>query len=156
MNVTELKSANILLKRGVEISIPAPFFMRLFGKKTEDIVLRVPCMQCQIAIARKYIETGLKADDEMSLEEVLLQIAEKGEAVSEIIALAALNEHRECKEVKRLAKRLRKSLTMEETSYLFSLLVAFSGVQDFTNTIRLIQVTRITAPMNLSPTEKMS
>lgn len=155
--LSEIKAAKILLKRGVEMTLPAPFYLRIFGRKTSVETLKVPCIACQIAICEAFLETGIHLkEDEISLQNALELLATKGRKISQIIAMAIRNETRITWRVKRLAKRLRKYTNTEEMSYLFSLLVAFSGVQDFTNTIRLIQQTRITKPMNLSPTEKTS
>ncbi|MCD5969552.1 hypothetical protein LPQ39_09760, partial [Riemerella anatipestifer] len=93
---------------------------------------------------------------EISMQKALEILSNHGVRITEIIAMAIRNETKIKWKVRWLAKRLRQTINTEEMSYLFSLLVAFSGVQDFTNTIRLIQETRITKPMNLSPTEKTS
>lgn len=55
-----------------------------------------------------------------------------------------------------LAWLLRRQLTQHEISYLFHLIIVYGGIEDFINTIRLAEATRITKPMNLSPAEEMS
>ncbi|MGV4442024.1 hypothetical protein ACQ1QT_11415, partial [Ornithobacterium rhinotracheale] len=78
------------------------------------------------------METGIHLkEDEISLQNALELLANKGSKISQIIAMAIRNETRITCRVKRLAKRLRKHTNTEEISYLFSLLVDFSGVQDF-------------------------
>lgn len=155
--LTEIKAAKLLLKRGVELMLPAPFFLRLFGKKQIKLTLKTPCLESQLAISEAFLQTGIfLKEDEISMRKALEILSNHGVRISEIIAMAIQNETRVNWRVRRLAKQLRQTINTEEMSYLFSLLVAFSGVQDFTNTIRLIQETRITKPMNLSPTEKTS
>ncbi|MFX1617832.1 hypothetical protein JZ945_03060 [Riemerella anatipestifer] len=157
MEFTEIKAAKLLLKRGVELMLPAPFFLRLFGKKQIKLTLKTPCLESQLAVSEVFLQTGIfLKEDEISMQKALEILSNHGVRISEIIAMAIQNETRINWRVRRLAKRLRKNINTEEMSYLFSLLVAFSGVHDFTNTIRLIQETRITKPMNLSPTEKTS
>ncbi|MDY3526171.1 hypothetical protein PG310_10795 [Riemerella anatipestifer] len=153
----EIKAAKLLLKRGVELMLPAPFFLRLFGKKQIKLMLKTPCLESQLAVSEAFLQTGIfLKEDEISMQKALEILSNHGVRISEIIAMAIQNETKINWKVRRLAKRLRQTINTEEMSYLFSLLVAFSGVHDFTNTIRLIQETRITKPMNLSPTEKTS
>ncbi|MDY3338428.1 hypothetical protein PG279_04475 [Riemerella anatipestifer] len=155
--LTEIKAAKLLLKRGVELMLPAPFFLRLFGKKQIKLTLKTPCLESQLAVSEAFLQTGIfLKEDEISMQKALEILSNHGVRISEIIAMAIQNETRINWRVRRLAKQLRQTINTEEMSYLFSLLVAFSGVQDFTNTIRLIQETRITKPMNLSPMEKTS
>ncbi|SDE77566.1 hypothetical protein [Riemerella columbipharyngis] len=155
--LTELKAAKTLLKRGVEIILPAPFYLRILGRKTVKFTLKTPCIESQIAISEAFLQTGVfLKEDEISIQKALELLATKGIRISEIIAMAVRNETKINWRTRRLAGWLRRSINTEEMSYLFSLLVAFSGVQDFTNTIRLIQEVRITKPMNLSPEEKTS
>ena len=155
--ITEIKASKLLLKRGVELMLPAPFFLRLIGKKQTKLILKTPCVESQLAISEAFLQTGIfLKEDEITMQKSLELLAKHGYIISEIIALAIKNETKINWKIRRLAKLLRKILNTEEMSYLFSLLVAFSGVQDFTNTIRLIQETRITKPMNLSPKEKTS
>ncbi|AKQ39403.1 hypothetical protein AS87_03470 [Riemerella anatipestifer Yb2] len=157
MELTEIKAAKLLLKRGVELMLPAPFFLRLFGKKQIKLTLKTPCLESQLAVSEAFLQTGIfLKEDEISMQKALEILSNHGVRISEIIAMAIQNETKINWKVRWLAKRLRKNINTEEMSYLFSLLVAFSGVHDFTNTIRLIQETRITKPMNLSPTEKTS
>lgn len=155
--LTEIKAAKILLKRGVELMLPAPFFLRWIGKKQTKLMLKTPCLESQLAISEAFLQTGIfLKEDEITMQKALEILTQHGVKITEIIAMAVQNETKINWKVRRLAKRLRRNINTEEMSYLFSLLVAFSGVQDFTNTIRLIQSTRITKPMNLSPTEKTS
>ncbi|MCO7318617.1 hypothetical protein OKE80_04575 [Riemerella anatipestifer] len=157
MELTEIKAAKLLLKRGVELMLPAPFFLRWIGKKQIKLILKTPTLQSQLAISEAFLQTGIfLKEDEISMQKALEILSNHGVRISEIIAMAIQNETKINWKVRWLAKRLRKNINTEEMSYLFSLLVAFSGVHDFTNTIRLIQETRITKPMNLSPTEKTS
>ncbi len=91
MNLTELRAAKIILKRGVEVTISAPLFLRWFGKKKQKLLLKVPSMECQIAISEAYLETGINVKDEESVSDSMAMIAKHGRAVSEIVAMAIRN-----------------------------------------------------------------
>ncbi|MCU7543542.1 hypothetical protein N4242_11240, partial [Riemerella anatipestifer] len=56
---TEIKAAKLLLKRGVELMLPASFFLRLFGKKQIKLTLKTPTLQSQLAISEAFLQTGI-------------------------------------------------------------------------------------------------
>ena len=76
--------------------------------------------------------------------------------MTDIIAIAILNDPKKMWMYKIFSRFLSTSLQQEEINYLFHLLVIYGGVEDFINTIRLMETMKITKPMNLSPEEKMS
>lgn len=153
MNV-EHKTANILLKRGVQVPVTAPLFLRIFGKKTVSFSIQALSMQALLLIALRYTKMNLKDAESISLTEAFELLKTHHKAMSEIIAIAILDGRYNFL-VKPLARWLRR-ISTHEISVLFQLIIVYGGVEDFINTIRLTGATRITMPMNLSPKEKTS
>lgn len=149
---TEKKAANILLQRGVKVQVATPLFFGLFGTKKQELEIKAPTTEKFLEIALLFLDMNIKNTGEMDLREAFELLIKHGEKMSEIVALCVSD----AKDIKSLAKTLRKSLTQQELSYLFHLVIAYGGIEDFINTIRLAEATRITKPMSLSPTEEMS
>lgn len=149
---TEKKAANLLLQRGVKVQVAAPLFLKWFGKKNINVVIKQPLTKTLLRIARKYLEMGISNTGEMDLTEAFTLYAQHCNKMSEIIALSASGSWY----YKFLAYLLRGSLTQQEMSYLYHIIIVYGGIEDFINTIRSAEATRITKPMNLSPEEKTS
>lgn len=152
---TELRAAKILLKKGVEVSITAPLFLRLLGKKTIKLVITAPTIYTLLLISEKILEMKIPTQ-ELSISESFVLFRYHGRKMTEIVAMAILNDSKKMWRKRFLAKHLLKNLKPEELNYLFTLVVAYGGIEDFTSTIRLMETMRVTKPMNLSPAEKMS
>lgn len=153
MNTAEIKAANLLLARGVKVQVATPFFLRVFGKKSIQIEVKAPSTREFIKIAHTFLEMNIKNTGEMDLAEAFTLVSLHGKKMSEIIARSVSNRKIP---IPWLASILRRSLTQQELSYLFHLVIVYGGIEDFINTIRLAEATRITKPMNLSPAEEMS
>ena len=153
---TEKKAANILLKRGVNVPVTAPLFLRLFGKKTINLVVSAPTTYILISIAEKYLSMRIENTKDLTLPESFILLKNHAKTMSEIVSVCILNNEKKLWRHKFLASFIRKRLTAEELSYLFHLIIIYGGVEDFINTIRLMEAVRITKLMNLSPEEKMS
>lgn len=149
---TEKKTANLLLERGVIVHVTTPLFL-WFGKKKTEIVIKAPTTEKFLEIALLFLEMNIQNTGEMELKEAFELFVKHGEKMSEIIALCVSSGG---DKIPNLAKVLRRSLTQQEMSYLFHLVIAYGGIEDFINTIRLAEATRITKPMNLSPAEETS
>lgn len=147
----EKQAIQMLMNGGVPVQLVAPPFLRFWGKKHLNFLLRLPKMDTLIRIAEKYLLLGIEMPDKLKLNDAILLTAVSAKRISEIVAISLLN--RKSVFTKRLAKLLRKNLTAQQLYYFFSLIIIHGGVEDFTNTIRLIEATRITKPMNLSPQE---
>lgn len=153
---TENRAANLLLRRGVKVSVTAPLFLRLFGKKEINLVISAPSIYTLTLIAEKYLSLRIKETKDLNISEAFELLNMHSRAMSEIIAISILNNSKKMWRKRFLASFLEKRLTAEELSYLFHLIVAYGGIEDFINTIRLMEEIRITKPMNLSPEEKTS
>ena len=149
---TELNAANLILQRGVKVQVAAPLFFRIFGRSAIVMEVKALTIKNHVRGSRKFLEMGIQNTGDMSLKEAYTIYSFHAKKMSEIVALSIPGiwpyQFR--------AKVLRDNLTDKELSYLYHLIVIHGGIQDFLNTIRLIEATRITKPMNLSPEEKMS
>lgn len=152
---TEARAVNILLERGVKVPMPAPLFLRIFFKKI-NLIIKAPTLATLSLIAGKYIQLGIKDTNDLTVIDGFELLKKHQKKMSEIIALTILNNRYKYWLCKPLAYYLRGNLPANELMYIFQLIVLYGGVEDFINTIRLTEATRITMPMNLSPEEKTS
>ncbi len=151
----EKLAPELLLKRGVQVSIPAPLFFRWFGKKELQLTLFHPTSRTLLKIADEYLKMAVVEDD-VKLTDMVSHYQKNAKRVHKVVALGFLRESRKTWRVKLLAWYLRRNLTESHFLYLYQLLIIHGGVEDFLNTIRLIGKTRITKPMNLSQKKKTS
>lgn len=152
----EKRAASLLLKRGVKVQVLAPLFFRLFRKKTIDFTITAPTTNTLLEIAHCYLSMGIKKTDDLSIPEAFTLLKDHSKAMTDIIAIAILNDPKKMWMKKILSWFLSIRLTQDNINYLFHLIVLYGGVEDFISTIRLVETTMITKPMNLSPEEKMS
>lgn len=152
----EKKAANLILKRGVKVQVLAPLFFRLFGRKTMTVTVKAPKSTTLVEIAEKYLSMRIENTKDLSLPESFQLLKFHSSTMTEIIAICLLDSKKKMWRMKFFARFLSSRLTQEEINYLFHLIIVYGGVEDFINTIRLMETVRITKPMNLSPKEKMS
>lgn len=153
---TESRAAKVLLKRGVKVPVTAPLFLRLLGKKTINLNVHAPTSNTLLAIADKYLEMRIADTKDITLADAFAFYKKHGKTMTEIVALCILNQPQKFWRHKILARFIDKKLQQDEISYLFHLIIVYGGVEDFINSIRLMETIRITKPMNLSPKEKTS
>lgn len=153
---TEKRAADILLKRGVKVTIKAPLFLRWFGKKTIALVVQAPTLYTLIRIAEESLRIDVELEKEIQLNNAISVVNEHGITLSRIVALAVLNNPRKQWRVGLLSRYLLRNIDVKELFYLYQLILLYGGYEDFINTIRFTQTTRITKPMNLSQQEKRS
>jgi len=152
----EKRAANLLLERGVKVPVTAPLFLRLFGKKKINLIISAPTIATLTRIAEYYLDLNIKNTQDLTLPESFELLQKHSKAMSIIIATIILNKRNKYWMVKPLAYFLRGNIPMVELSTLFQLVILYGGVEDFINTIRLTEATRITMPMNLSQPQKTS
>lgn len=146
----EKKAAEILLKRGVKVPVTAPLFLRIFRKKTINLIITSPTSNTYLRISHKFLKMDVNPDKDIDLKEAYEVYVKHGKKESEILALALLNSFFLYWLHKPFAWWLRCNITEAEINYLYQLIVVYGGIQDFINTIRIIHSTRMTKPMNLS------
>lgn len=152
----EKRAAKVLLKRGVKVEILAPLFLRIFGKKTISLQITSPTANTLILIAEKYLSMNIEKTEDLSIPEAFSILKNHSQSMTDIIAISILNDYKKMWMRKLLSRFLGSRLKQEEINYLFHLIIVYGGVEDFISTIRLMEATRITKPMNLSPEEKTS
>ncbi|MDO5607642.1 MAG: hypothetical protein Q4G08_04205 [Capnocytophaga sp.] len=149
----ESNVVDLLLKRGVKVQVTAPLFF--FFKRKKTLTVTVPTCETLLGIAGEYAKIKQHQED-ITLHQAMDLVLSDTVRVSRIVAMAVRNNPYQLRKTVRLAKALRASLSQEEVSYLFSLIMTQGGVSDFIATIRFIGKTRITQPMMMSPTEETS
>ncbi|MBS9774954.1 MAG: hypothetical protein KGV59_07370 [Tenacibaculum sp.] len=150
----EKQTVDLLLKRGVEVRIKAPLFLRIF-RRNKNMVVQLPRVDVLLEIANLWLTINQKADKELSLTDAFTLVKDHTKTISKIVAWCVVNNPKKAWQVGFVAKKLRK-LSAEDLMKLYQIVVLYGGLEDFINTIRLIGSTRITAPMNQSPKEKTS
>ena len=151
--------ADTLLERGVRFKIPAPFFLKLIGKKHEELVIYPLKYGTLIAMSRLSAQLG--ADIEKleggSINEAMVLVNKHGDLVAKWIAIAVLGEKWKIERyTDKLAKKLTWRLTPSRLGELFLLVAMLSGVQDFTNIIRFLNTTNLTKRTNDGIGENLS
>lgn len=148
-NVEE-RAANILIERGVKVPVTAPLFLRLFGKKKINLVVKALSIYSLKRVAIHYLQMQIKSTDDLTVPQGFEILLKHNKAVSKIVAESIINNRWLKFIVPYIAYLLRGRLQAKELFYLYQLVIVYGGIQDFTNTIRLTEATRITMPMNLS------
>lgn len=145
----ELKTVESLLDRGVQVPIPAPWPLRMLGKKIITPTVRRPDSETLWKISALYLEMKRSATtlEPESLDEAHLMIHECMVPASRIVAygiapcctpLGIRN--------RLLARYLRRHLDTRQMMELWTMVASLSGAHDFCNYIRSISAVRITKP----------
>ena len=173
----EQATARILLDRGIGFEIPAPFYLRWFGKKTVGITvkpLRLGTL-LKIQVPQGALESvGSKAGiDERELEQrkqaveqlsgsdavwlTYKHIAENSKKVSKIIACGLLNSPLRIRLFSGLLGRhLHRQCTADQLQELSMWLFAYGRAESFTNTTKLLGMMQVTKTRDLGQREEMS
>lgn len=153
MSQVEYNAARTILENGVRAKIPAPFFLRVLGKKNISVTVKQPylgtlmhmsqlCLRCDFDITK--IEQG-------ELDEASKAIVLHGKDISRIVAVILLNSRWKIRLFSGMAsKYLRWKLSTRKLAELVILIVSLSGVQDFMSSIRLLRSMTVTTPKNVS------
>lgn len=148
-NQTELRATETLLKRGVRVKVRAPFWLRLFGKKSINLTLRTPTGGSLLRAGYWYLLCQLSVDklEDLSMEDALLFKVKYGDNIYKSLACLFMgNELLTKLFLKPYANWLKESLTDSETLTLLQLVLVHGGLQDFMSTTRYIRGVMITAP----------
>lgn len=139
--------ADNLLERGVRFKIPAPFFLRLVGKKKVGVTIRPIKFGTLLAMSRLSAELNADIDtiSDGSINQAMEMVQKHGATLTEWVATAILNRKGLIKRFsKPLGRYLGWKLTPAKLSELFMLVVLLCGIQDFTNTIRYLNTLNLT------------
>lgn len=152
MQNTETRAADSILEKGVKVQVKAPFILRICRKKTIPLIIYQPTMGNKLRINRLYLKMGITPEtlDGCTQEVADALMVKHSQTLLRIIAIALCNGFIMPWLLNRpLAFWLKWKLDPKDVCVMAQVLVAFSGTEHFTNTIRLIQGLMITSP-NLS------
>ena len=178
-DVMERAAAQALLDRGVGFQIPAPFFLRLLGKKTAQISVKrlrlgtllhisqlIPPEQLSAPLPPEggmkehEFEDRKKAVEHMSGEAVSVKlpfIRENTKTVCKAVACGLLNSKLKIRLFSGLlGNYLQAACTPDQLQELTLWLFAYGRAESFMTTTKLLQAMRTTAPRNLGPTQEVS
>lgn len=159
MNGVEIQASELLLDKGVRVSLRTPFFLRWIGKPEIGIIVKRPMIGTMIRISESYLklEVDIAGIDAGDIREAHKLIATHGLAVCRIVASGMLRGRISGRLFSgMLAKYLLWHADTIDLARLAMILVSLSGVEHFTNTIRFMEQMKITTPRNLSPEKQGS
>lgn len=145
----ELKTVETLLDRGVQVPIPAPWLLRMLGKKVVTLTVRRPDSETLWKISTLYLKMKRSATtlEPESLDEAHLMIYECMIPASRIVAYGIASC---CTPLgirnRLLARYLRRHLDTRQMMELWTMVASLAGAHDFSNFIRSISTVRITKP----------
>ena len=153
MNEVEIRTVDTILDKGVRVPIPAPLFLRVFGKKTVNVTVHRPVMGNMLRISRLYLKLNIDSIDK-GLGEWARLMETCTKPVTRIVAYGLLRGRTTAWLLNRpLAWYLRGCMHHADMANLAAMLVMLSGVQDFSNTIKFLALMKMTGPKNLSQDE---
>jgi len=156
---TEQIAAETILESGVRVKLPAPLFLRVFGKKEISVVIRQPYLGTLMHLSRLSLKADFDLDgiDQGKLDEAHKLMAEHGPTIARMAAVVILNGKLKIRLFSGLlANYLLWKLKPRRLIEVVILIITLSGVQDFTTSIRLIRSMKMTTPKNLSPQDQGS
>lgn len=155
----ELKTTNILLKKGVKVPVTAPLFLRLitlFIVRKLNFVIKDLKIETLLKISRLYLLMDIDPTKELSMTEAYELLSKHRKKVSKIVAYAMLDKDYLYFLTPIVSYIIRTGLSAKEVSYLLKITILYSGIEDFMSTIRSVRAMKITTPMNLSQDQKTS
>jgi hypothetical protein len=148
-DITEAHAADSILDRRLRINLPAPFLLRLPGRRTVPLWFRRPTCAQVLDMAAMYVRMGvdLKKLDEGEILPLFEEIARHAADCSRIIARGLIRGSLTgFLFVRPLACYLRHHTDMKSLAELAKLVVYLSSGENFASIIRSIAFMRITAP----------
>jgi hypothetical protein len=142
-------AADTILQRGVKVKIPAPFLLRIFRKKTINVIISSPFEGTMHRVASYYLSTGITFDilEGITVETGIELYAKHGKTISKAVAVAILNGYvKGWLFTKPLAWYLRWHLKPIQLFALTTTLIVYGGVQDFINTTKSVRRMTLTQP----------
>lgn len=155
MNI-EKHAADILLDRGVSWPVPAPWFLRIFGKKKIKISVKALKLGTLYELSGLYASMGIISQEDLNKDPHGL-IRNHIKTICRIAAICILNSRTRIRLFsKPLALFIFKRFTANMLLEVMLFIATFSGVSAFINTIGLIGDLKITTPKDPSPTDQGS
>jgi hypothetical protein len=154
MNV-EKHASDILLDRGVSWPVPAPWFLRILGKKKVKITVKALKLGTLYELSGLYASMGINQEDLNKDPHPLIRDHMK--TVCRITAICILNSRIRIRLFsKPLARFIFHRFTANMLLEVVIFIATFSGVTAFLNTIGLIGDLKITTPKDPGPTDQGS
>jgi len=144
MYAVEEMAADSILKRGVRFPIPAPFFLRLLGKKKTHVTITQMFLGTELRVAKLALQLT-REPDQMDEVEKYKYLLENHKTILKIVALSTLNMKHPFV-LMWFRKRKLKRLKIWQLFELYTKLKQYSGVTHFTHITRLAVMTRMTKP----------
>lgn len=157
-NTVELHATETLLQRGVRVKVRAPLCLRMFGKKTFDLVLWTPTAGSLMRMGEWYLKCQLSIEklESLSIEEAMSFQVKYGKFIYNALACLFLGNKLLTKVfLKPYSNWLKEYMTTQEALTLLQLVILHGGLEDFMNTTRLIRGKMLT-PSKLGPQTKRS
>lgn len=152
---TEKLAAEVLLDKGVAWRLPAPWFLRIFGKSTVMMSVKPLRLGTLLELSRLYLAMGIT--EEKLSGDINQLIRSNATMVSRIAAVCVLNSRIRIRLFRNVLGRfLLNRLTANAMLELMMFVVTLSGSSAFLSTIRLIGVMKMTSPRNLGPEDQGS
>ena len=155
MKRIEAQAADALLDRRLKINLPAPWLLRIFGRRSISIWVKLPVAANLFRMSHLFVQMGIdpKEIQTESFGTVLEYIGRHGVTASRIIAyglirgsLAAWLWNRP------LAWYIRNHSTLPNMAELVKIIVLLSGAEAFVDIIKSVSQLKMTDP-TLSQTE---
>lgn len=146
---TEIRTIDTLLRQGVRVTLPAPWWLRCMGKKNVSLIVRMPDNETMLRISRLYLKMKQKATtlEAETIGEAHQIVAECMIPASRIIAYAVKPYVTPLGLRNRLlARYIRRHTNAREMAELWMIVVGMAGPHDFCNTIRSMSGMRTTKP----------
>ncbi len=159
MNKVEMDAADALLDRRLRIRLPAPWCLRVLGKKTISIWVKRPAYGGLLVMARltAKMNIDLGALQEKGTELLFPLIAEQGVTASRIIAHGLLRGWLSHLLLARpLAWYLRWHMNARSMAELTKAIMVTSGAEDFVSITTSEITMKVTTPMTGQATAKGS
>lgn len=155
MNTVEMNAADALLDRRLKITLPAPWLLRVFGKKTIPVWIKLPAYQTLLRMARltAKMDIDLGKLQTESAPMLFATIAEHGVTASRIIALGMLRGALSSWLLNHpVAWYLRWNMDARTMAELTKILVVTSGAEAFVSIITSEITMKVTIPTVSQPT----
>lgn len=149
MNVVEMNAADALLDRRLKINLPAPWLLRLLGRRILPVWVKRPVAQNLFRMSRLFakMDVDLKEVKAGELGTLLECIGRNGVTVSRVIAYGMIRGNIAAFLLNRpLAWYLRCNMDMRSLAELAKIIVLISGGEDFVSTIMSVAGLRLTEP----------
>lgn len=148
----EYNAAKTLLDRGIKVPVTAPLWLRVFGKRTIYVTIRQPYLGTLYRISLLYLSMDI-ADDELERIDKMNPsrlFVQHGKTLARIAAQAILNNRIWGKVLGGVfARYIYWKVSPLMLLNITRALVALSGTEAFTNTIKLARSMKMTG-VNLS------